>query len=45
MPVTTVTNHLSWARGQLRELVLEQLEALTASEPELSLEAKAAGGS
>ena len=43
VPVTTVTNHLAWARGQLRALVLEQLEAITASEQELSAEAQAAG--
>ena len=43
VPVTTVTNHLSWARGQLRALVLEQLEAITASEQEMSAEARAVG--
>lgn len=43
VPVTTVTNHLSWARGQLRALVLEQLETITATEQELSVEAQAAG--
>lgn len=40
VPATTVTNYLSWARGQLRALVLEQLEAITASEQELSAEVR-----
>lgn len=43
VPVTTITNSLSWARGQLRALVLEQLETLTATERELSVEAHDVG--
>lgn len=43
VPTTTVTNYLSWARGQLRSLVLDQLEQLTASEQELSVEARDVG--
>ena len=43
VPVTTVTNHLSWARQRLRALVLEELAAVTATERELREEAAAAG--
>lgn len=43
VPATTVTNYLSWARGQLRSLVLEQLETITANERELSAEAQTVG--
>ncbi len=40
IPVTTVTNHLSYARRQLRRIALEKLEALTSSRRELREEAK-----
>ncbi len=43
VPTTTITNYLSWARGQLRSLVMEQLETITATEQELSVEAQAVG--
>ncbi len=34
LPVTSVTNHLAWARRELRRLVLEKLEAVSGSESE-----------
>lgn len=40
LPVTQVTNHLAWARRELRRLVLEQLQALSGSEAEFRAEAK-----
>jgi len=42
--VTDVTNHLAWARRAFRELVLEQLRALTATEDEFRSEARAVLG-
>lgn len=41
LPVTTVTNHLAWARRTLRERVLARLRALCASEEEFRDEARA----
>ena len=40
IPATTVTNHLAYARRELRRIALEKLEALTASRKELRDEAK-----
>ncbi|HEY7924248.1 MAG TPA: hypothetical protein VII62_13770, partial [Vicinamibacteria bacterium] len=40
LPVTQVTNHLAWARRELRRLVLERLRELTASEDEYRAEAR-----
>lgn len=40
IPVTTVTNHLAYARRELRRIALEQLETLTASRRELREEAR-----
>jgi RNA polymerase sigma factor (sigma-70 family) len=40
IPVTTVTNHLAYARRELRRIALQKLEALTASRQELRAEAK-----
>ena len=37
---TTVTNHLAWARRELRRLVLETLRSLTGSDEEFRLEAR-----
>jgi hypothetical protein len=46
LPVTQVTNHLHWARRELREAVLSTLREITASEEEFEAEARAlfAGG-
>jgi RNA polymerase sigma factor (sigma-70 family) len=41
LPVTTVTNHLAWARRELRERVLARLRSLCASEQEFRDEARA----
>ncbi|MEZ4311569.1 MAG: sigma-70 family RNA polymerase sigma factor, partial [Polyangiaceae bacterium] len=41
MTATTVTNRLAYARQQLRRLVIERLEALTATREELRDEARA----
>ena len=41
LPVTQVTNHLHWARRELREAVLEKLREVTASEEEFRAEARA----
>jgi RNA polymerase sigma factor (sigma-70 family) len=41
LPVTQVTNHLHWARRELREAVLGRLRELTASEEEFRAEARA----
>lgn len=41
IPVTQVTNLLSWARAELRAAVLELLEEITGSEEELRAEARA----
>ena len=40
LPVTQVTNHLAWARRELRRLVLERLRSLTASDAEFREEAE-----
>jgi DNA-directed RNA polymerase specialized sigma24 family protein len=47
LPVTQVTNHLHWARRELREAVLTTLREITASEEEYKAEARAllGGGS
>jgi RNA polymerase sigma-70 factor (ECF subfamily) len=45
LPVTQVTNHLHWARRELREIVLETLREITASEEEFRSEARALFGS
>jgi hypothetical protein len=42
--VTQVTNHLHWARRELRKAVLETLRAITASEEEYRAEARALFG-
>ena len=44
LPVTQVTNHLHWARRELRQIVLETLRAITASEEEFRAEARALFG-
>lgn len=41
LPVTTVTNHLAWARREFRRLTLERLREMTASEEEFRGEARA----
>ncbi len=41
LAVTQVTNHLHWARRELRAAVLEKLRAITASEEEFQAEARA----
>jgi hypothetical protein len=41
LPATTVTNHLAYARRELRRLVLVKLEEITATEEEFRDEAKA----
>ena len=41
LSVTDVTNHLSWARRTFRELVLEELRAITATDEEFRSEARA----
>ena len=45
LPVTQVTNHLHWARHELRKTVLEKLREITASEEEYRAEARALLGS
>jgi RNA polymerase sigma factor (sigma-70 family) len=40
LPVTQVTNHLAWARRALREIVLERLRAVSASDEEFRAEAR-----
>ena len=40
LPVTQVTNHLHWARRELRGIVLETLREITASEEEFRSEAR-----
>jgi RNA polymerase sigma factor (sigma-70 family) len=42
--VTDVTNHLAWARRTFRELVLEELRAITATDEEFKSEARAVLG-
>jgi len=44
IPVTDVTNHLSFARREFRRLVLERLRELTATEEEFKSEARAVLG-
>jgi len=44
LPVTQVTNHLHWARLELRRTVLEKLRGITASEREFRAEARALFG-
>jgi RNA polymerase sigma factor (sigma-70 family) len=41
LPVTQVTNHLHWARRELRASVLEKLREITAGEDEFRAEARA----
>ena len=41
LPVTQVTNHLHWARRELRRTVLEKLREITAGEEEFRAEARA----
>jgi RNA polymerase sigma factor (sigma-70 family) len=41
LPVTQVTNHLHWARRELRAAVLQKLREITASEDEFRSEARA----
>ena len=38
IPVTTVTNHLAWARRELRRLVLLRLSAVTSGDSECQAE-------
>ncbi len=45
LPVTQVTNHLHWARRELRKAVLAKLREITASEEEYRAEARALFGS
>lgn len=44
LPVTQVTNHLAWARRELRGLLLERLRSLSASDAEFREEAAAVLG-
>jgi hypothetical protein len=44
LPVTQVTNHLHWARLELRKIVLEKLREITASEEEFRSAARALFG-
>jgi RNA polymerase sigma factor (sigma-70 family) len=44
LPVTQVTNHLAWARRELRRLLLERLRAVSASDDEFREEAAAVLG-
>jgi DNA-directed RNA polymerase specialized sigma24 family protein len=44
LPVTQVTNHLYWARRELRQALLETLREITASEQEFRAEARALFG-
>jgi len=39
IPVTAVTNHMAWARRELRRCLWARLAVITAGEPELSAEA------
>jgi RNA polymerase sigma factor (sigma-70 family) len=41
LPVTTVTNHLAYARRELRRIALSKLEDVTATDAELRAETKA----
>jgi hypothetical protein len=40
LPLTQVTNHLAWARRELRRLVLARLAEVTGSDAELREEAE-----
>ncbi|HEX6200793.1 MAG TPA: sigma-70 family RNA polymerase sigma factor, partial [Thermoanaerobaculia bacterium] len=40
LPATQVTNHLAWARRELRKIVLELLEELCGSDEEVAAEAR-----
>jgi hypothetical protein len=40
LPVTQVTNYLAWARRALREIVLDKLRAVSASDEEFRAEAR-----
>ncbi len=40
LPVTTVTNHLAYARREFRRIVLERLREITGSEREFRSEAR-----
>lgn len=40
IPATQVTNHLAWARRELRRIVLERLARVCASEEEMAAEAR-----
>jgi RNA polymerase sigma factor (sigma-70 family) len=40
LPVTTVTNHLAWARRELRRLLLDRLGAITGGDREFRQEAR-----
>ncbi len=44
IPVTQVTNHLHWARRELRKTLLEKLRQITASDEEFRAEARALFG-
>jgi hypothetical protein len=44
LPVTQVTNHLSWARREFRTIVLDRLRDLVGSELEFEAEARALFG-
>jgi RNA polymerase sigma factor (sigma-70 family) len=44
LPVTQVTNHLAWARRELRRLVLEQVRLLSGSDAEFRAEAESLFG-
>ncbi|MBL8212880.1 MAG: sigma-70 family RNA polymerase sigma factor [Bryobacterales bacterium] len=41
LPVTTITNHLGWARRRFRAIVLEQIRAVSGSRDEFQREARA----
>jgi hypothetical protein len=44
IPVTSVTNHLAWARRELRRLVLARLDTVTSGKPESRAELRALFG-
>ena len=44
LPVTQVTNHLAWARRELRRLVLERLQSLASSDAEYEEDVRAVLG-
>ena len=41
LPVTSVTNHLAWARREFRRILLDRLREITGSEQEFRVEARA----